>query len=125
MGADVYSSAPASTRRFSGTTSATIAAPAAHSPPMPRLATVRKAISIQMLVAAAHAAVPSAYISIVSSSVRVRPMRSAIWPNRMPPAAQPSSRIDVRMPPQRSVAAFAAADPIGRPSSVGTQLGAT
>ena len=86
---------------------------------------MRKAISIQMLVAAAQAAVPSAYSSIVSISVRVRPMRSAIWPNRMPPVAQPSSRIDVRMPPHFSVAAFAAAEPIGMPSSVGTQLGAT
>ena len=41
-------------------------------------------------------------------SVRVRPMRSAIWPNRMPPAAQPSSRIDVQDP------APAAASPSGR-----------
>ena len=70
-------------------------------------------------------AVPSAYSSIVSISVRVRPMRSATWPNRMPPAAQPSSRIDVSMPPQSSVAALAAGEPMASPSSVGTQLGAT
>ena len=92
---------------------------------MPRLATTRKAISIQMLTAPAQAAVPSAYSSIVSSSVRFRPMRSAMRPNRIPPADQPSSNIDVRMPPHLSVAAFAADDPIGSPSSVGTQLGAT
>ena len=35
------------------------------------------------------------------------------------------SRIDVRMPVHLSVAAFAAGEPIGRPSSVGTQFGAT
>ncbi len=45
-------------RRFSGTTSATIDAPAAHSPPMPRLATKRKAASIQMFGATAQSAVP-------------------------------------------------------------------
>ena len=44
---------------FSGTTSATMAAPAAHSPPMPRLATIRKINRTQMFGAKAHAAVPS------------------------------------------------------------------
>ena len=46
-------------RRFSGTTSATIDAPAAHSPPMPRLATKRNAASIQMFGANAQSAVPT------------------------------------------------------------------
>ena len=59
-GAAVYSRAPASTRFSSGTTSATIEAPAAHSPPMPRLATSRNSASTQMFGAAAQAAVPSA-----------------------------------------------------------------
>ena len=52
-------SAPASTRRRSGTTSATMEAPAAHSPPMPRLAITRKRASAPMLGASAQAAVPS------------------------------------------------------------------
>ncbi len=92
---------------------------------MPRLPTTRQRMSTQMLGAAAQAAVPNAYSSIVSMIVRVRPMRSATWPKRTPPAAQPSSRIDVRMPPHRSVAFLASGDPIVSPSSVGTQLGAT
>ena len=124
-GAAVYNSAPASTRRRSGTTSATIAAPAAHSPPMPSDATIRNSTSIAMFGAAAQAAVPTAYIDIVNSSVRVRPMRSATRPKMMPPTAQPTSRIDVSTPVHRSVAAEAAAVPSGMRSSVGTQLGAT
>ena len=97
-GAAVYRSAPASTRRFSGTTSATIAAPAAHSPPMPSDAMMRKNTSVAMFGANAHAAVPTAYIIIVNNSVRVRPRRSAMRPKMMPPTAQPIKRSDVRMP---------------------------
>src|ERR671914_620367 len=55
-GAAVYKRAPASTRRFSGTTSATIAAPAAHSPPMPSDAMMRKNTSVAMFGANAQAA---------------------------------------------------------------------
>ena len=97
-GAAVYRSAPASTRRCSGTTSATMAAPAAHSPPMPSDAMMRKNTSVAMFGAKAHAAVPIAYIIIVSSSVRVRPRRSATRPKMMPPTAQPISSSDVRIP---------------------------
>ena len=125
MGADVYSNAPASTRRFSGTTSATMEAPAAHSPPIPRLAMTRKRMRNAMFGAIAQSAVPMAYIAIVSSRVRVRPMRSQTRPKRIPPTAQPTSRTDVTMPAYFNVAARASGEPIGRPSSVGTQFGAT
>ena len=57
--------------------------------------------------------------------MRVRPIRSAIMPNRMPPTAQPMSRSEVRVPPQNRVAFFAAAEPMVNPSSVGMQFGAT
>src|SRR6187399_734620 len=59
-GAEVYNSAPASTRDSSGTTSATMAEPAAHSPPIPRLATIRHRTSCHISVTNAHEAVPSA-----------------------------------------------------------------
>jgi hypothetical protein len=124
-GAAVYRSAPASTRRFSGTTSATIAAPAAHSPPMPRLAIRRNSTSTQMFGANAHAAVPNAYTSIVSSRVRERPMRSATRPNATPPMAHPTSSTLVMTPVHHRVRGFAAGSSMARPSRVGTQLGAT
>jgi hypothetical protein len=92
---------------------------------MPRLATSRKKASTQMFGANAHADVPIAYTTIVSISVRVRPMRSATMPNSTPPVAQPSSSTDVSAPVQNSVACFAAGLPISSPSSVGTQFGAT
>jgi hypothetical protein len=95
-GADVYRSAPASSRFFSGTVSATIAAPAAHSPPMPRLAISRKNASVQIFGAIAQSDVPSAYMSIVIIKVRVRPMRSANRPNTTPPMAQPIRSSAVR-----------------------------
>ena len=125
VGAAVYSSAPASTRRFSGTVSDTIAAPQTHSPPMPSDATSRKSASDQMFGASAQAAVPTEYIPIVSSSVRVRPRRSAMRPKTIPPAAHPISSSDVRMPVHRSVAAAAAGVPYGIPRSTGTHVGAT
>ena len=77
-----------------------------------------------MLGAKAHAAVPSEYSSIVSSKVLVRPIRSATWPKIIPPAAQPSSSTDVRMPVQLSVAAEASGVPRCSPSSAGTAFGA-
>ena len=52
---------PASMRRFSGTPSATRAAPTPHSPPMPRPAIVRQRISCPRFVTSAHALVPAAY----------------------------------------------------------------
>ena len=85
----------------------------------------RKNTSVARFGANAHAAVPSEYSSIVSSSVRVRPMRSHTRPNTMPPIAQPTSRSDVSTPVHCSVAALASGLPSGRWSSVGTQLGAT
>ena len=57
--------------------------------------------------AAAQSAVPKAYIAIVIKRVRVRPIRSQIRPKRMPPIAQPTSRIDVTMPLYCRVAARA------------------
>ena len=105
--------------------STTIAAPTAHSPPVPMLASARNSISHQMLGARAQAAVPIAYNSIVKVSTRTRPMRSPSGPNSRPPAAQPTSSSEVRMPVQTSVALRAADDPIVSPSSVGTQLGVT
>src|SRR5712671_6188752 len=125
MGAAVYNNAPPSTRRRSGIDSATIAAPAAHSPPIPKLAKTRNAISTARLGAKAHAAVPSAYTNMVTIIVRVRPMRSQITPNNTPPAAQPSSKSELKSPVQYNVAALAASDPMLNPSSVGTQFGAT
>ena len=62
---------------------------------------------------------------MVSSSVRVRPIRSATLPNRTPPIAQPTSSTEVKIPVLCSVAAFAYADPSGSSKSVGTQFGAT
>ena len=75
--------------------------------------------------AAAHSAVPSAYIAIVSISVRVRPIRSQTLPKTMPPIAQPTSRSEVPMPVYCSVAALASLVPIFRPSSVGMQFDET
>src|SRR4029078_1322758 len=77
------------------------------------------------LVAAAHSAVPTAYIAIGSKRVFVRPIRSQTRPERPPPAAQPPSRRDVTLPPHPNVAAFAAGEPICSPNSAGTQFGAT
>ena len=65
---------------------------------MPSDAMMRKNTSVAMFGANAQAAVPIAYIIIVSSSVRVRPRRSATRPKMMPPIAQPISSSDVRMP---------------------------
>jgi hypothetical protein len=78
-----------------------------------------------MFGANAHAAVPIEYIAIVSSIDRVRPMRSASRPKMMPPAAQPTRRIEVRMPVHRSVAAAASGVPSGIFRRTGTQVGAT
>jgi hypothetical protein len=116
---------PASTRRLSGTVSATRAAPIPHSPPIPRLASARNAMSCQILVAAAHNAVPAGYITIVANRARLRPIRSASQPNNTPPAAQPTSRIEVIVPVQKTVASWAPGAPGCSPSSTGTQLGAT
>ena len=65
---------------------------------MPSDAMMRKNTSVAMFGAKAHAAVPIAYIIIVSNSVRVRPSRSATRPKTMPPIAQPIRRSEVRMP---------------------------
>ena len=92
---------------------------------MPSDAMMRKNTSIAMFGANAHAAVPIAYIIIVSSSVRVRPRRSATRPNTMPPTAQPTSSSDVRIPVHCSVADRAAGVPSGMSSSTGTAFGAT
>lgn len=62
---------------------------------------------------------------MVSSSVRVRPTRSAIRPKTIPPVAQPTSRTEVMIPVHSSVALRASGEPMGMPSKVGTQLGAT
>ena len=78
-----------------------------------------------MFGAKAQAAVPSAYMSIVISSVLVRPIRSATFPKTMPPTAQPTSRSEVRIPVHQSVADCASGVPICNPSSVGTAFGAT
>ncbi len=116
---------PASTRRRSGTLSAISAAPMPHSPPIPRLATLRKSTSCHMLVEIAHSAVPTAYRAIVVNNARLRPTRSATQPNNTPPMAQPISNIEVIAPVQNTVAARASAEPCGRPSSAGMQLGET
>ena len=92
---------------------------------MPSEATKRKSTSDHMFGASAQAAVPTEYIPIVSSNVRVRPRRSAMRPKMMPPVAHPTSSSEVRMPVHRSVAAAAAGVPNGMPSSTGTQVGAT
>ena len=82
---------------------------------MPSDATSRKSASDQMFGASAQAAVPTEYIPIVRSRVRVRPRRSAMRPKTIPPAAHPISSSDVRMPVQRSVAAAAAGVPMRDP----------
>ena len=61
---------------------------------------IRQAMSCQMSVTKAHEAVPTAYISMVISNTRLRPKRSQIGPNITPPAAQPSRKIELRMPVQ-------------------------
>src|SRR6185503_7434168 len=124
-GADVYSNAPASTRLSSGTTSATIAEPAAHSPPIPRLAMMRQMTSCHSSVTNAQDAVPMAYSTMVIMSTRLRPKRSLIGPNSTPPAAQPSSSSELRMPFQYGNASLASCPPIGTPNNVGIALGAT
>ena len=92
---------------------------------MPSDAITRNRTSDQIFGANAHAAVPTEYIAIVTSSVRLRPTRSATRPKRMPPAAQPSSRSEVRIPVHRSVAAPAAGVPSGMCRRTGTHVGAT
>ena len=57
-----------------------MAEPAAHSPPMPRLATMRQMMSCHISVTKAQEAVPSAYSSIVIISTRLRPKRSQMRP---------------------------------------------
>ena len=74
--------------------------------------------------AKAQAAVPSEYRAMVSSSVFERPIRSATCPKMMPPTAHPTSRTEVRMPVQLSVAADAAGVPRVSPRSEGTAFGA-
>ena len=66
-----------------------------------------------------------AYRAMVANSARLRPMRSAIQPNSTPPAAQPTSSIEVSAPIQNTTAWCAAGEPGGRCSSTGRQLGAT
>ena len=51
--------------------------------------------------------------SIVSISTRLRPKRSQMGPKITPPAAQPSSRMELRMPVQYGTAALASGPPIG------------
>ena len=116
---------PASTRRSSGTPSATSAAPMPHSPPMPSPASRRHRISCHSWLVSAHRAVPQAYRAMVANSARLRPMRSAIQPNSTPPAAQVTSSIEVSAPIQNTTAWCAAGEPGGRCSSTGRQLGAT
>ena len=53
-----------------------------------------------MLGAKAQAKVPIEYITIVISSVRLRPMRSQSLPKTTPPIAQPTSRSAVISPVQ-------------------------
>jgi len=84
------------------------------SPPIPRLAMIRKKIRRPIFGAAAQSAVPIAYMDIVSRSVFVRPIRSHTRPKRMPPAAHPSNKTDVMMPVYWRVAALASGDPILR-----------
>ena len=110
---------------FRVTRSATIAAPAAHSPPIPSDAMIRKNTRVAIFGANAQAAVPIAYIIIVRSRVRVRPRRSATRPKIMPPIAQPIRRSAVSSPVHRKVAARAAAVPSGMSRRTGTALGAT
>ena len=92
---------------------------------MPSDAMMRKNTSVAMLGANAHAAVPIAYIIIVSSNVRVRPRRSAMRPKMIPPIAHPISSSDVRIPVHCRVADRAAGVPSSSPSSTGTAFGAT
>ncbi len=116
---------PASMRRFSGTVSAMSAAPKPHSPPMPRLAMIRKSTSSPIFVDSAHAAVPTAYNAMVANRAFLRPMRSPIQPNSTPPTAQPTSKIEVIAPVQNTIAARASGEPRGRCSNTGMQFGAT
>ena len=62
---------------------------------------------------------------MVTNSARLRPMRSAIQPNRNPPSAQLTSSVEVMTPFQNTTAERAAAESGGRCSSAGMQLRAT
>ncbi len=75
---------------------------------------MRKKTSSQMLVESAQAAVPTAYNATVANNAFLRPMRSPNHPNSTPPAAQPTSRIEVIAPVQNTVADRAAGEPGGR-----------
>jgi hypothetical protein len=92
---------------------------------MPRLAMIRQRISCHISVTKAQEAVPSAYSSMVSISTRLRPKRSEIGPKITPPAAQPSSSSELRIPVQYGSAALASSPPMGTPNKVGMALGAT
>ena len=68
---------------------------------------MRKMMSCHISVTKAQQAVPSAYSSMVIISTRLRPKRSLSGPKITPPAAQPSRRMELRMPFQYGTAALA------------------
>jgi hypothetical protein len=78
-----------------------------------------------MLGAKAQAAVATAYVSMVKSSVRVLPSRSVIFPKRMPPSAQPMSKRLVSAAVHWTFAFWVAGSAGFKPSRFGTQIGAT
>ena len=87
---------------------------------------MRQRMSCHISVTKAQEAVPSAYSSMVIISTRLRPKRSQMGPKITPPAAQPSSSREFRMPVQYGSAALAL--PARRsacPNKVGMALGAT
>ena len=94
-------------------------------PPMPRLATKRRRVSVHTSGASAQAAVAPAYVSMVTSSVRERPSRSVTKPNRTPPVAQPTSRLAVMAPVAAVTRAAPPGSPGTTPSRLGTHTGAT
>ncbi len=86
-------------RHDRGQVSANSDAPTAHSPPMPSAARKRKTISICQFCEKALSPVKQEYAKIVSTSARLRPMRSPMRPKKAPPSAQPTRNAALMMAP--------------------------
>jgi hypothetical protein len=98
-------------RACAGKVSATSAAPAANSPPIPSPTKKRRIANCSQVCASALSPVKPAYISTVIIIVRVRPSLSPIMPNKKPPVAQPAIKIICTSPEVRATSSRVAPAP--------------
>ena len=99
----------------SGQVSATSAAPAAHSPPMPMPASACRIASSHQFCARPDKPVKHEKISTVMIMVRARPIRSVTTPNTMPPRPQATS-LQARMTPPNQAMRPGSCVPINSPT---------